>query len=92
MRVIWSPTALRQLARIFEYLDELNPRAALQVSASMVTVADSLESFPHRGRPAGKTGVRELVTIYPYVIRYRVTRDEVRILRVRHTSRLPTDR
>jgi plasmid stabilization system protein ParE len=36
--------------------------------------------------------MRELVTDYRYVIRYRVTRDgTVRILRIRHTSRRPTN-
>jgi plasmid stabilization system protein ParE len=36
--------------------------------------------------------MRELITDYPYIIRYRIVRDEeVRILRVRHTSRRPTD-
>ncbi len=36
--------------------------------------------------------MRELVTDYPYIIRYRVARDgTVRILRVRHMSRRPTN-
>ncbi len=36
--------------------------------------------------------MRELVTTYPYIIRYRMLRDdEVHILRVRHTSRRPTN-
>ena len=34
--------------------------------------------------------MRELMTFYPYIIRYRVMRDTVRILRVRHVSRRPT--
>jgi plasmid stabilization system protein ParE len=35
--------------------------------------------------------MRELVTCYPYIIRYRVQGDIVMILRVRHTSRRPTN-
>ncbi|HEX3990971.1 MAG TPA: type II toxin-antitoxin system RelE/ParE family toxin [Acetobacteraceae bacterium] len=38
------------------------------------------------------TDTRELVTAYPYIIRYRIVGDQVRILRVRHTSRRPTAR
>jgi plasmid stabilization system protein ParE len=34
--------------------------------------------------------MRELTTAYPYIIRYRVTRNTVRVLRVRQTSRRPT--
>ena len=35
--------------------------------------------------------MRELVTAYPYIIRYRVTRNDVVIPRVRHTSRRPAN-
>jgi plasmid stabilization system protein ParE len=35
--------------------------------------------------------MRELVTNYPYIIRYRVVGNTVRILRVRHMSRRPTN-
>lgn len=31
--------------------------------------------------------MRELITSYPYIIRYRIDRDEVVILRIWHTSR-----
>jgi len=91
VRVIWSPSALREVARVFDYLRDFNPRAAEQVAASLIEAGDSLENFPHRGRLVPNTNLRELVTTYPYVIRYRIGRDEVRILRVRHTSRKPTN-
>jgi plasmid stabilization system protein ParE len=56
----------------------------------LTAAGDRLANFPHRGRPVAKTDMRELVTTYPY-IRYRIVRDEVRILRVRHTARRPTN-
>jgi plasmid stabilization system protein ParE len=79
--VVWSPAALRQVAGIVDYLDELNPRAAAEVSASLIAAGDSLPNFSHRARPVPKTDMRELVTTYPYVIRYRIGRDHVRIPR-----------
>lgn len=39
----------------------------------------------------GGVQLREAVSIYPYVIRYRVSGNDVVILRVRHTSRRPTN-
>ena len=36
--------------------------------------------------------MRELVSVHPYIIRYRIAGDDVVILRVRHTSRRPTNR
>ena len=35
--------------------------------------------------------MRELLTNYPYIIRYRIVGSTVRILRVRHTARHPTN-
>ncbi len=93
MTVTWSASALRQIDRIFDYLDELNPQAAEQVSIGLVAAGDNLATFPHRGRPVQGTRLRELVTAYPYILRYRITRDgTVRILRVRHASRRPTQK
>ena len=34
--------------------------------------------------------MRDLVTAFPYIVRYRVVRETVRVLRVRHTSHRPT--
>jgi toxin ParE1/3/4 len=82
--------ALRQITRIFDYLHELNPRAATEVSASLIAAGNSLANFSHRGRPVPQTDLRELVTAYPYIIRYQITRDRVRIVRVRHTARRST--
>lgn len=37
------------------------------------------------------TNMRELISTYPYIIRYFIDGDTVVILRVRHTSRRPTN-
>jgi toxin ParE1/3/4 len=90
--VIWSDTALAQLDAIGIYLEQFNPRAAGEVAAHLLDAGNSLESFPHRGRLVPGTDMREIVTNYSYIIRYRVAGDgTVRILRVRHTARQPTD-
>jgi plasmid stabilization system protein ParE len=36
--------------------------------------------------------MREVMSSYPYIIRYRTAGDEVVILRVRHMARRPTKR
>jgi len=49
-----------------------------------------LESFPYRGRVVPGTQLRETTLPYPYIVRYRIAADHVRILRVRHGVRRPT--
>ncbi|HME24835.1 MAG TPA: type II toxin-antitoxin system RelE/ParE family toxin [Acetobacteraceae bacterium] len=87
--VIWSDPALANLEAIRIYLEQFNPRAARQLANSLVAAGNSLAQFPHRGRPVPGTDMRELVTAYPYIIRYQVVGDVVVILRVRHSARRP---
>lgn len=91
MRVTWATAALDGIADVYDYLYEFNPRAAMQVAQTLLNTGNSLEHFPHRGRPVGTSDLRELVTSYPYIIRYRISGEAVVILRVRHGSRWPTD-
>jgi plasmid stabilization system protein ParE len=58
---------------------------------ALFAAGDSLENFPHRGRPVPGTNSRELVSVCPYIIRYRVAGDDVVIQRVRHGARRPTN-
>jgi toxin ParE1/3/4 len=90
MRVVWTAAALRGVMHAYDYLAEFSSQAARHVAATLREAGDSLEHFPHRGRPVPSTDMRELVTAYPYIIRYRVAGGDVIILRVCHTSRRPT--
>ncbi len=55
------------------------------MAGRLLEAAESLSEFSDRGRPID--GNRELTVIRPYIIRYRVARDAVFILRVRHGAR-----
>ncbi len=46
--------------------------------------AVSLSLFPNRGRPGQEPGTRELTTVRPYVIVYRVLPQVVEIVRIFH--------
>ena len=86
---VWSDTAVDQLDAIGEYIDRFNPKTAAKVAAHLLWAGNSVETFPHRGRAVLGTAMRELVVVrYPYIIRYRVVEDPVRILRIRHTGRI----
>jgi toxin ParE1/3/4 len=90
--VSWSPAAVAQLRAIRAYIEQFNPKAAETLAAHVLAAGNSLESFPHRGRLALGTEMRESVTTSPYIIRYRVTREGlVRILRVRDAAQHRTN-
>jgi addiction module RelE/StbE family toxin len=90
VRVVWTRTALRGVWRAYDYIFDFNPQAAAHMAEALLAAGDSLVDFPHRGRPVRGTDMRELVSISPYIIRYRITGDTVVIRRVRHSARRPT--
>lgn len=87
-RVVWSPTAIRDLAKIRAFVARSSSVAAGKITSDLQTAGETLAAHADRGRPV-PGGKRKLATLRPYLIRYRVTTDEVRIIRIRHAARRP---
>ena len=85
-RIIWAALAVDDLKSIRDYIGQFNPAAAARVAERLVTTADSLEEFADRGRAAANS-TRELLAVWPYIIRYRIEAERVVILRIRHGHR-----
>lgn len=88
MQVSWTRSAIADLGRIRAYIGQFNPYAAEKMSERLFDAGNSLADFPERGRPAGRAD-RELVSVWPYVIRYRIVGRTILVLRVRHGMRRP---
>ena len=88
-KVVWAPNTVREIWRIHDYIAPFNPRAAADLAERLFEAGRSLASNPERGRPVLGKPWRELVIVYPYIVRYQIVGDTVRILRVRHGMRLP---
>ncbi|HEX8554695.1 MAG TPA: type II toxin-antitoxin system RelE/ParE family toxin [Sphingomonas sp.] len=89
-RVDWPEHVLVQIDTIIAYVRQDDPAAANRLALRLIAVGDSLSDFPHRGRPAaGNT--RELASVAPYVLRYRVQGDFVTIRGIRHGARRRLD-
>lgn len=81
--IVWTDDAVGHLEAIVTYVAAFDPAAASRLAARLVEVADSLADYSDRGREAGG-GKREMTTVWPYILRYRVEGDSVLILRIRH--------
>jgi addiction module RelE/StbE family toxin len=87
MAVVWRARAITDIQRIAHYIAADNPVAARRVARELLLAGDSSTLFPRRGRPGRQAGTRELVTIRPYIIVYRVSDTaNVTILRVWHAA------
>jgi addiction module RelE/StbE family toxin len=85
MIVRWSPEAADSLESISRYLRQVNPQSAQKIASTIFDSAESLATFPHRGRIGRVPGTRELVlSPLPYLIVYRVKDQALEILRILH--------
>jgi toxin ParE1/3/4 len=89
VRLEWSPLAMDDRERIFDFIEQDDPRAAIAVDERIATQVLLLMQFPEGGRPGRIEGTRELVIRRtPYIVAYRIERDGVRILRVLHSAQM----
>lgn len=87
-RVVWSPGARSELLAIRDYVRAFNVSAARKLAERLIEAAGNLTEHADRGRIV-RGSVRELVTVRPYIIRYEIADEEVRILTIRHSARQP---
>lgn len=85
-KIVWTDEAVAHLEAIVTYISVYDPAAAGRLGQRLIELADSLSEYPNRGRDAGN-GKRELTTVWPYILRYRVEAGRVIILRIRHGAR-----
>ena len=87
MKVRFLKRAVQALINIEAYTRQHSPRGAARVGARIQKRANDLAQFPEQGTQSEKAGVRQLyVSQTPYILIYRVKRDEVQIITILHTS------
>ena len=86
MSVVFSAEALADLTEIRAYIGQDNPFAASRIAVQLIAACDRLEYLPERGRPGLVTGTREITTVWPYVIVYRIRGEDVDIIRIWHSA------
>ena len=85
MRPTWSRIAAADRLRVIEHLGRHNLRAALSIDDRMEAAVRRLAAFPESGRVGRVPTTREVVVAgTPFVIVYRLSEGEIRVLRVLH--------
>jgi len=90
MKIIWSPLAQQRVKKIAEYIAEDNLGAAQKWIHSIYDSVKRLEDFPESGRIVPEFGKRQIREILfgDYRIIYRLDKETVKILTVRHGRQL----
>ena len=88
MRVRWTTPAREQFVSAYEYIAEENRTAAAWTANQIWEGTQQLARYPMAGREGRVWGTRELVIRgTPFIVAYRVERNEVQILAVMHAAR-----
>ena len=88
MHVRWTTPAREQFVSAFEYIAEENRRAAARTADQIWDSTQLLGRHPMAGREGRVAGTRELVIAgTPFLVAYRIEKNEVRILAVIHAAR-----
>ena len=83
--IVWTEEAAALLGLIREYIEQFDPVASRLVADRIIESTKRLEDYPESGRPADHP-FRELVTVRPYILKYRIDGDTVFIVSVRHAA------
>ena len=87
MKLRYTDYARDNLVKIRSYIAQHNPQAANRVINHIHQQAQLLSDYPSLGKQGRCEGTRELViSLYPYIVAYRVYSEEVQILAIIHTS------
>lgn len=84
----WTTPATKQLAAAYEYIAAENESAAAETINYIWDSVGILARHPYAGRKGRVAGTRELVIRgTPFIVAYRLQKNEVRILAVLHAAR-----
>lgn len=93
MVVVWNLNAKQELKRVYEYILKDSYQNAIKVRQEIIDAVLSLPEHPdkyhHDKYKIKNDGTWRAFEIYHYRISYRVKKDQIRIIRLRHTSRSP---
>lgn len=87
MKVFWTSGAEQDRARIFEFIGQDNPLAAIRMDELFAAAAGRLAQHPLLGRMGQVPGTRELIAHESYRLVYEVEGDAVWLLALVHTRR-----
>ena len=93
LMIKWDRTTWAQLQQLYEYIFENSPKNAKKVRQEIVEMVDCIPSNPLRhGKDKFKKnndGTYRYFELHHYRIAFRITDEEIKILRVRSTHQEP---
>ena len=94
MNLKFTPEAVDDLARLRDFVEQINPIAAQRIAKNLLLGLEKLKVFPEIGlkveRAIEQNRIRDLF-IGKYTIRYLIGKDEIVVLRIWHGKEIEKD-
>ncbi|MEI6508777.1 MAG: type II toxin-antitoxin system RelE/ParE family toxin [Bacteroidota bacterium] len=94
-KLLWDKAALDELVEIIDYIYKESPQGARIVRDSIQSQVNSIKKkpliFEVDHLKMNNDGSFRSNTVYSYRITYKISKNQIFILRVRHTSREPLE-
>jgi plasmid stabilization system protein ParE len=89
-KIIYAPVAIERLQAIVELIAKENPDAARRMGFRLIERSELLGEFPELGRPYRKRRDVRRLLCKPYVIYYRLNREQkaVEVMDFWHSAQL----
>ena len=88
MQIRWLRLGLEDIDEMAEFIAKDNQAAAVKIVQLIYDRVHLLVQHPDIGRPGRVPGTRELyVEGTPFIVPYRILKDEIQVLRVFHGAR-----
>jgi plasmid stabilization system protein ParE len=83
----WTSKGLADLARLYDFLAQVNKQAAVKTVQSLVNAPTSLLKHPYLGEKLEKFKPRDVrrILVGHYEIRYEIQQSTIYVLRLWHT-------
>lgn len=93
--VIWSKEAVEELSEIHTYIKKQSPTAAQKVINQILSHTRQLQKhwqgFRTDELKEKNDGSYRVTFVYHYRITFRIQKEQIHVLRIRHTSREPLE-
>jgi plasmid stabilization system protein ParE len=93
LTIKWNKRAINQLTKVIEYIEKDSVQNAEKVKNDLLAEISKLTVHPERYNPdkyhINNDGSFRAFELHRYRVSYRYTKNEIRIIRIRHTKRNP---
>ena len=93
MVIVWNLKAKQELKKAYQFISKESYQNAIKVRQEIIDAVLSLSEYPEKHHSdkykKNNDGSWRAFEINHYRVSYRVKKDQIRIIRLRHTSRSP---